>query len=132
MTTRYCPECATPHECEAAENAARLELARIEANRDIEIARLRSGEVKTEAAAAVEIAESEAVAIAARAEGEADGMETVLDAGAPPAPDGAEPPVIVDMPEPEPEPEPEPPAPPESEPPAESESKRAGWWDGYR
>jgi hypothetical protein len=135
--TRYCPDCGDSHECTAEadreEGKTRIRLAEIERDRDVRIAELRAGEVKTEAAAAVDIAAAEAETDAARAEGEAAGMAEVLEAAAGPPP--AEPadaePVIVDVPPAEP-PADGTPAPPETVPPARSEKKSPGFWDMYR
>ena len=81
MTT-FCPNCGDPHVCTSAEAAevdkTRLELARIEANRDIRIAELGAQTLAVEAEASVEIAEADAEVTAARARGEADGMETAI------------------------------------------------------
>lgn len=69
MATKFCPNCGTPHECaaEAASEAEKtaLAIARVEANRDIEIARLQAG-------AAKHIAD-------AQAESEADHLEGVIE-----------------------------------------------------
>jgi hypothetical protein len=132
---RYCPDCGTPHECDSGDMQARIRLAEIEANRDIEIARLGASTDRIEAAAAVEIAESEAVIDAAHAEGEAEGMETVLEAGAAPEPEPGAEPVIAVIPGGDSEPGTEgesPPPPPETEAPESAEPKRAGYWDMYR
>jgi hypothetical protein len=136
---RYCQDCGTPHECtaegEREADKTRIRLAEIEASRDVRIAELRAGEVKTEAAAAIDIAEAEMAVDAARAEGEADGMETVIDAAAGGNdPAGAEP-VVAEFPggesgDPEPEPE-ETQAPPETEL-VPATPKKAGWWDAYQ
>lgn len=130
----FCPECGTDHHVadRAAEAAADREvtLAKIEADKTIKVEQIRAG-------AARELAETDNALTTARAEGIAEGMETVIDAGtggdqAAELGDGA--PIVVDAPaaEPEPEPEPElaPPVAPSS--PSSSPSSSAGWWAGYR
>lgn len=135
---RYCPDCGDPHECgaELARDDAktRLELARIEADRDIRIAELGAQAAKVDAAAAVDIAAAELAVDAAEAEGRADGMESAIDdmsGGGGPAPGDLE--GVPEFPVLEAEPELEPetvPAPPDAPPPPRS-PKRAGWWDNY-
>jgi hypothetical protein len=132
----FCPECGTDHHVadRAAEAAADREvtLAKIEADKTIKVEQIRAG-------AARELAETDNALTTARAEGIAEGMETVIDAGtsgdqAAELGDGA--PIMVDAPAAEPEladVEPElapPPAPPSS--PSPSSSSSAGWWAGDR
>lgn len=129
---RFCPDCGTPHECEAQAQAERTEVAieRLRTNRDIEVARIT-------ASAASTIAETEAEHSAEHAEGVAEGMETALDAvtgtDEAEAADG-EPIVVEASAEPEFEPEGEPEnAPPEVVEVAEPDMpKRGGYWDAYR
>lgn len=126
---RYCPDCGTPHECEAENGREKSEVAivRLQTQRDIEVARINAAAAKT-------IAETEAENSSDRAEGIAEGMETALDAvaGGPEEPEGE--PIVVEA-EPDGEPEPEPG--PDNEPPVVEVSEPAaprsrGWWDGYR
>lgn len=98
MTT-FCPSCGTPHECASAADAAAagaIRVAEIEAARDIELARIAARTDRVEAEAAVTIAVAETISGEAEAEGIAEGMEAVLDAGA--APEAA-PAAIVQVPE---------------------------------
>lgn len=125
---RYCPDCGTPHECEAQGTSEKAEVAieRLRTQRDIEVARIT-------AAAGVKVAETEAEHAADFAEGRADGMETVIEAGTEPdADEGA--PIVVDVPdEPEPEPEEEPESAPDVvEVTTPRETKRGGYWSNYR
>jgi hypothetical protein len=128
---RFCPDCGTGHECEAATTALdrEVEIERLRTRRDIEVARIT-------ASAAKDIAETDAENPSEHAEGVAEGMETALEAlsgGGAPASDGGTP-IVVDMPdEPEAEAEPE----PDMEPPVvdvapPKETKRGGYWDGYK
>jgi hypothetical protein len=113
----YCPGCGTKlereleHAAETAEHEtesqteeitdAAVEIARIEANRDVTIAKVQAGIVE-------HTAEVEQAAELAHAEGKAEGLETAI---APPEPPPAEPVVVVDNND---EPEPSiPPAEPE-------------------
>lgn len=128
----FCPDCGIDHhagdrEIEAAADRE-VEIERLRTKRDIEVARIT-------ASAAKDISETEAETGTARAEGQVEGMETVLEtiSGGEPD-DGGDPPVIVEAPGPEPETEPGPDvAPPPEEPAAvPRENKGNGWWDGYR
>ena len=99
--TRWCPDCGDPHECTAlasAEDAkTQIRLAEIAANRDVRVAELAAATREVEAAADVDIAVAELETDTARAEGEAAGMETVLDelGGGAAAP--ADPPAVVEL-----------------------------------
>ncbi len=131
----FCPECGIDHhaaeraEADAAkaETDRAVEIARLETKRDIEVARINAG-------AATAISETEAEADVARAEGIAEGMETVIDSAAPDAPEPGGDPIIVTEPAPEPEPESEPvpdvPPPPEAGPVARH-GKSKGWFSNY-
>jgi hypothetical protein len=90
---RFCEGCGQGHECEAdtadgAEKAA-VAIARIEANRDIEVARLNAGAAKV-------IAEAEAQGEAEHAEGVVEGLELATGGGEPDADDAAAPVIVVD------------------------------------
>jgi hypothetical protein len=105
-----------------------IELARINRKADVEIAKIQAG-------AATAISETEAEADVARAEGIAEGMETVIDAGAPAEPaDAAEPEgdpaeiVVVDSSERDGEAEPAIEPPPAEEPEAPAVARRKGWF----
>ena len=128
---RYCPDCGTPHECTAEGAAVRadVQIAKINAERDVEIARLQSKAV-------VSVAETEAEHSAEHSEGYAEGVQDTLEVGeggeAPPV--GA--PIIVDggsddgddeaidegIEE----------APPVVEVPTTPTPQRGGWWGNYR
>jgi hypothetical protein len=129
----FCPTCGIDHHvAERAEEQAAdraVELARIEANRDITIAKITANVTR-------DTADVDQAAELARAEGKAEGMETAIDGAAvdqaPELGDGE--PIVVSAPDAEPELEPEPelappPAPPSS---PSSPSSSAGWWAGYR
>lgn len=126
---KYCPECGNPHEC-AAEvvidaEAEETKRVRIQADRDIEIARLQAGAAKA-------IAATEAESEAAHLEGVIEGVELATDPGEPDPAEGGDPIVVqvdagdqdtdeVDVEEP-----------PEVEPIPEPAGKPKGWWDNYR
>lgn len=131
---RYCPDCGTAHECEAAVagvEKAEVAIEKLRTNRDIEVARIN-------ATAGVQISETEAEAGVAHAEGRAEGMEDAIEAvtGGGPAEGDGEPIVVETAANPVGEPdaidEPEIEAPPEvAEVPA-SEGSGSSWWSGYR
>ena len=129
----FCPECGVDHhaeEREARENVTQLELeiARVQAKRDVELARISAGVMKDDA-----VQEAEVVVA------EAEGFEAGIEAGVEAA---TEPEVVEAVPEPIPivvegGPEPEPPAAPpppgvEETPEVVEEEKKAGYWDYYR
>lgn len=127
---RYCQDCGTPHECinEQRElDKTRVEMMRLETNRDIEVARINAG-------AARSIAATEAEHSADHAEGVAEGMETALDAvsgGGDPAPVGD--PIVIDSGD---DADPEPDladdvTPPVVIPEPREPKSNSGWWDGY-
>ena len=127
---RYCPDCGTPHECEAqgASEKSDVAIERLRTNRDIEVARINAAAAKT-------IAETEAENSGERAEGVAEGMEAALDAVTGGGGEEAEGEPIVVETEPDGEPEPEPG--PDNEPPVVEVTEPVtrtsrGWWDGYR
>lgn len=124
--THVCPDCGMEHggpepvvvednsDKAAAElGDASVEIARVEAGRDVEVAKITAKTIDAET-------EAELARLRARVE--------VLETSTLPAPEPEPVPIVVPDPGPEPEPEPEPaPAPPESEPPA-AESKPRGYW----
>ncbi len=126
----FCPECgaaAAVADDAAAAVSAEVEIARINANRDIKLAQINAGVVK-------EVAETEAAAEVAHADGVVDGIDKVLDAVGGDQGDG--PPIVLPPAEPEAEPEPEPepelPLPPVADTPEpEPNNRGGGWWDNY-
>jgi hypothetical protein len=97
----FCPECGTDHH--AGEHGrdgktAEVKIAEIEANRDIEVARIQRGEMRTmgelNAETDVAVAEIEAGADVAAAEATAETVAAVLDAGGETEP----PPVVIEAP----------------------------------
>lgn len=141
MTT-WCPNCGDSHECTAElareDDKTRIQLATIEANRDIRIAELGAQAAKVDAAAAVDIAEAEAAIDTAEAEGRAEGMETAIDdlsgAGAVPdgaGQDGADASAVPEFPVIEDEAAAETTPPPPDAPPPPRKPGRTGWWDNY-
>ncbi len=129
----FCPECGVDHHAEeraAKPTEADVEIARIQAKRDVEIARLSAG---------VEKSWNETMhdANLAAAEGVIEGMVTGAELVNPePDPAAAEPVIISTDIAPEPEPEldaPPPPAAAESEPEEKEPASKAstGWWGNY-
>lgn len=124
MAEHYCPVCGITHgEAEAAvtEDAivtsAEVEIAKIQADRDIQLAKIQA-----------KIAGSELIienaALEATAEATADANDTLADVIAPPDAGGGAPPVVV-VGSPEGEPEGEPDAPPEVETPGGSDAPKS-------
>lgn len=132
---KFCTECGTGHECgDQASADVRIRLAEIERDKAIKLAEIGARETKTWAEADVEIAAVDAESGRERAEGEAEGMETVLDAGAPPP---AAPPAVIQVPSGDGDGEIEEPGEPEdvpevTPPPAEPESAGGFWGPAYR
>lgn len=98
----FCPECGTDHHLgeraerdkQLAEVASEVEIARITADRDIQVAKITAG-------AETKIAVAEAESGLAHAEGVAEGAELVIDAAKPELPEseeGAEPVIIESAP----------------------------------
>lgn len=131
---RFCPDCGNPHECTAEGAVSRaahveLEIARVNADRDIRLARigarqdreaLDSAETIAETEAGAEIVSSVAAAEIIAGEETGEAAETGE-------------PIVVEVPEPEPAPEPEPDmVPPVAESHGGRSRKQSGWWDGYR
>ena len=122
----YCSACGEIHGGHSGETEA-IKIAKINADRDVEVARLARAEARQEIDAGVEETKIEAEAAVDAAVVEAQVLEElatpepVAVAGAP------EPEVISEEPEAEPEPE----TPPETEP-VPSGSKGGGMWAGYR
>lgn len=125
----YCPTCGVDHHAEpppaetaadelAEVTAAEVRIAEINAQRDVQLAKIGAG-----------IAESETVADLAHAEGVAEGQADVIETLAPEPEPEPEPVVIVDPgagAEPEPEAEG---GPPEAEPVSASPPRAANpWW----
>jgi hypothetical protein len=126
---RFCPECGTGHECEAGTAGApnpEVEIARINAERDVSVAKLAARQDADWNDTRVEVAEIEAEAGVQAAVAEAEVVGAAIEAGAvpPPEPPG---PVMIDAPvigDQEPAPDAVPPA--EGSPPPEPKKKAAG------
>lgn len=130
-----CPDCGLAHEAPGPPPTnPEVEIARIQAERDVKVAQLANRQEHDWNETRVEVAEIEGDAQVATAEAEAAVIGEILNAeGADPA--GPEPiPIVVDGdPEPEPEPEPDVPPPPAAEESAPPAAKRpSGMWAGYR
>lgn len=134
MTTRFCGDCGTPHDCATRADDA-VTIARIEADRDIQLAKIN-------ARAGVQAAELRADADAAFDAGEAAGVLETVDALAGNG-DGAEPdgadgadgaPIVVDTAADAAEPDIA--AEPDTAPPVvvdvPSVSDGRGYWDMYK
>lgn len=126
MAAHGCPECGLLHDMpDHGESAVRI--ARINADRDIEVARLARAEARHEIDAGVEQTEIAADAAVEQTEIEA---AAIVEVGMPPEPEPEpEPePVIIAAAAPE-EPEEDVAAPPEVEHPKPEQNK--GYWAGY-
>lgn len=97
---RYCPDCGTGHDCEA-ETGSRtdpaVEIARINADRDVQVARLQARMQRDELETAETIAEVQAEADVAAAVAEAEIIGDAIETSGADT-DMAEP-VIIDAPE---------------------------------
>jgi hypothetical protein len=95
---RYCPDCGTSHDCEG-ETGGRtdpaVEIARINADRDVAVAKLGARTERDWNETMVEVAEVEGEAQVAAAVAEAEVVGAAIEAGIEPAPQ----PVIIDAPE---------------------------------
>lgn len=127
---KFCAECGTPHECAATPAGdymtAEVKIAKINADRDVEIARLQAGAAKA-------IAATEAEHSADFAEGKAEGLEEAITGGEGEEAEGGEP-IVVEVPAAEPEAEADDivEEPPVITTPAPTAPKRGGYWDAYR
>ena len=94
MDMHTCPDCglqhATPGEA-AAPVIPEVEIARVQAHRDIEVAKIQARQEADYNETRVDVAEIEAGAELAQAEGQLEGVETVLDAITPDPPADPEP-----------------------------------------
>ena len=83
MAAHVCPECQLLHDAltEPGESEA-ITLARIEADRAIEVARIEAGAVRAEAAAAVDVAHEEGRAEVQAAEAQAELLGDAIEASA--------------------------------------------------
>lgn len=97
---KYCPDCGTGHECDSQPAGANpdVEIARIQARRDIEVAKIERGNLNAELEAETEIAAIEAEAAVEEAEAVAETIGTVLAADQPaePEPEPSEPIIVQD------------------------------------
>jgi hypothetical protein len=129
MSEKYCPDCGNSHDCTMGAGAdymtAEVKIAKINADRDVEIARLQ-------AKAATVISENEAEHSADFAEGKAEGLEEAITGGEP-DPEGGEP-IVVTVPAAEEEPEPDDVVeePPVITTPVPSVARKGGYWDAYK
>ena len=123
----YCSACGEIHGGHSGETEA-IKIAKIEADRDIEVARLARAEARQEIEAGVEETKIEAAAAVDAAVVESQVIEELAtpEPAAIIAPQG-DPAPVTEVPEAVSEPE----SPPESEP-VSSGSKGGGWWAGYR
>lgn len=139
----YCPHCGgeVEHAIEIASPveeavSAEVEIARINAERDVKVAQIQSRQDANWNETQVEVAEVEAEAEVATAEATAEIIGEVLAAeGGEPEADPAaaeggdpDPVVVVEAPDPGPEV----PAPPQLEETKPETKKSPGYWDGYR
>jgi hypothetical protein len=95
---RYCENCGTGHECEVATEGRAIpevEIARINADRDVAVAKLAARQTRDELATAEDIAETQADAEVEAAVAEAEMVAAAIAAGITPEPE----PVIIDAPE---------------------------------
>ena len=131
MELHACETCGLQHggagELPPRPESDEVAIARIQAERDVEVARLAARESREANETMVDVAEVQAAADVAEAEATAEVVGAVLAAEAesdqPPAPD----PVIVDAPAPEPEPDL---APPPAEPQHHEPKRRPLWPTG--
>lgn len=138
----YCPHCGgeVEHAVETAGPAeevvsAEVEIARINAERDVKVAQIAARQDKDWNETRLEETKVEAEAEVASAEATAEVVGEIIaaEAGAGDGQEDGEPPVVVEVTEPEGDPEPVAPAPPQLAEPTEPETKKApGWWDAYR
>lgn len=94
---RYCPDCGTGHECEAATEGREnpeVAVARIQADRDIAVAKLQARIQREELATDEAIAETQADAEVESAVAEAEVVGAAIEAGVAPAPE----PIVIDAP----------------------------------
>lgn len=132
----FCPNCGHNMEGPAAAAAAaepvEVLIARINADRDVAVARLEASARRAELATEEHVAEVQADAIVEATEAEAAGDVAAAEAVAEVMAGEPEPepePVVIDTaPAPEPEPDNAPPPVQHHEP----RGKSRGWWDGYR
>lgn len=100
MTMKYCTDCGTGHECEAAQSPGTnpdVEIARINARRDVEVARLTAGMERDANETEVEVAAIEAESGVAEAEAVADALTEVLTPPDPEPQPPADPIIVTDV-----------------------------------
>lgn len=129
---RYCPDCGTGHECEGQAGtgpAPEVEIARINADRDKYVARVSARMNREELETAEDIAETEAEASII---GDVASAQIIASEPAGETAEATGEPIVIEAPAAETEPEPSTEEPPviESAPP--KESKRGGYWSGYK
>jgi len=128
----FCPNCGHPQDGSAVAPAAPPEpvevvLARINADRDVNVARIEASARRSELATAEHVAEVQADAEVEAAEAVAEIVTAVAEE---PDPEPMAEPIVVEAPAPEPEPE------LDNAPPVvehhDARKKPTGWWDAYR
>jgi hypothetical protein len=132
----FCPHCGgeVDHLVETASPveeavSAEVEIARINAERDVKVAQIAARQDKDWNETHAEVAEIEADAEVAAAEATAEVIGEVIAAeGDAPAEEETDPVVVVEAPPEDPEPET---APPPAEETTPKETSK-GWWDAYR
>jgi hypothetical protein len=97
LDTRFCPDCGAGHECAAGTGERtnpEVEIARINAERDVSVARLAARQDKDWNETRIEVAAIEAEAGVEAAATEAEIVGAAIEAGIAPEPE----PVIIDAP----------------------------------
>lgn len=131
---KFCPECGTPHECNAegeSRTPPEVEIARINADRDVAVAKLTARMNREELGTAEAIAETEADAQVDTAEAEAEVIGAILAEGGGGEPEPATPPIMIDAPvdvSQEADPEELPPAEGSPAPEPERKTRSLGMW----
>lgn len=105
-----------------------VKVAKINAERDIEVAKLARSETRDIIEAETEQTEIVAEASVEEAVVQADVLEDLAE----PEPANESDPVVVEIPAADPEPEPDAAAAPEETEPAAEKTESKGWWAGYR
>lgn len=93
---KYCQDCGTGHECEAGATGPHpdVEIARINAERDVAVAKLAARQAREELETAEEVAEIQADAEVESSVAEAEVVAAAIEGGAVPPPE----PIVIDAP----------------------------------